>query len=274
MKNTFIKMHGLGNDFAIFDGRGAALQLSREKIRELGDRRTGIGFDQLVIIDPAKSAGSDAFLRIYNADGSEVGACGNASRCIASLLMSEFHRDSVTLETRAARLQGTRQGAEKVTVDMGNVYLEWKDIPLSRPEDTLSLPVEEGVLKHPVAVNVGNPHAVFFVQNNIEELPLERLGPKVENHSLFPERVNVEVAHVISASRIRMRVWERGAGITRACGTGACAVAIAGVRRGLTQRKVTVMLDGGELDIEWRESDNHVLMSGAVAEAYRGEVEL
>ncbi len=274
MKNAFIKMQGLGNDFAIFDGRGVELAIPAERIRQLGDRRTGIGFDQLVIIDAAKSADTDAFLRIYNADGSEVSACGNASRCIASLLINELKKDSVVLETKAARLQGV-QKHDKVTVDMGNVYLEWKDIPLSHESDTLSLPVEEGSLKHPVAVNVGNPHAVFFMQHeDIDNVPLDRLGPKVENHPLFPEKVNVEVAHVINRGRIRMRVWERGAGITRACGTGACAVAVAGVRRGVSARRVTIVLDGGELDIEWRESDNHVLMTGAVAESYRGEIEL
>lgn len=274
MKNSFIKMHGLGNDFAIFDARGQSLVIPSGRIQDLGDRRTGIGFDQLVIIDPAKSAGTDAFLRIYNADGSEVGACGNASRCIASLLIDELKKQTVVLETKAARLEGTRR-REKITVDMGNVYIEWKDIPLSAEQDTLSLDLEEGVLKRPVAVNVGNPHAVFFMtHSDIENVPLERLGPKVENHSLFPEKVNVEVAHVINRGRIRMRVWERGAGITRACGTGACAVAVAGVRRDLSARRVTIVLDGGELDIEWRESDNHVLMTGVVAESYRGEVEL
>jgi diaminopimelate epimerase len=274
MKNSFIKMHGLGNDFAIFDGRAGALTIPADRIQLLGDRRTGIGFDQMVIIDPPKSDGTDAFLRIYNADGSEVSACGNATRCIAKLLIDELKKNSVVLETRAARLEGT-QKKDHITVDMGKVYLEWKEIPLSHEQDTLSLSLEEGVLKHPVAVNVGNPHAVFFMQHNdIDNIPLDRLGPRVENHPLFPERVNVEVAHVIHRGKIRMRVWERGTGITRACGTGACAVAVAGVRRGLSSRRVTIVLDGGELEIEWRESDNHVLMTGAVAESYRGEVEL
>jgi diaminopimelate epimerase len=274
MKNKFVKMHGLGNDFAIFDGRGRPVHLSPEVIRAISDRRTGIGFDQMVIIDPPKSTDSDVFLRIYNGDGSEVGACGNATRCIARLLMDELKKPSVILETKAGRLEGARRG-EGVTVDMGKVYLEWKEIPLSRQEDTISLSVEEGVLRHPVAVNVGNPHAVFFVQHNdIEKLPLETLGPRVENHPLFPEKVNVEIAHVIDPDTIRMRVWERGVGITQACGTGACAVAVAGVRRGLTQRRVNVVLDGGALEIEWRESDGHVLMTGAVAEVYRGEIEL
>lgn len=274
MKNKFIKMHGLGNDFAIFDARSEKIAISPETIKEIGDRKTGIGFDQMVIIDPPKSPGADAFLRIYNSDGSEVGACGNATRCIAKLLITETKKPLIVLETKAARLEAVMAG-DKVTVDMGNVYLEWKQIPLKHEDNTLSMAVEEGVLKHPVAVNVGNPHAVFFLQHkDIEDVPLEKLGPKVENHHLFPEKVNVEVAHVIDENRIRMRVWERGVGITKACGTGACAVAVAGVRRGLTSRKVTVVLDGGELDIEWRESDNHVLMTGAVAEVYRGEVEL
>ena len=274
MKNSFIKMHGLGNDFAIFDARSQALSIPVARIQALGDRRTGIGFDQLVIIDPAKSAGTDAYLRIYNNDGSEVGACGNATRCIAQLLIDDLKNEKIVLETKAARLEGS-QRHDKIMVDMGEVHLGWKDIPLSEDQDTLSLKVEEGALKHPVGVNVGNPHAVFFMHHeDIENVPLEKLGPKVENHPLFPEKVNVEVAHVINRGKIRMRVWERGAGITRACGTGACAVAVAAVRRGLTSRKVTVILDGGELDIEWRESDNHVLMIGAVAESYRGEVEL
>jgi len=275
MKNAFVKMHGLGNDFAIFDGRPAPLDISPEQIAALGTRRRGIGFDQMVIIDPPKSAGSDAFLRIYNADGTEVGACGNATRCIARLLAQELAKPDVVLETKAARLDAVIKKNNKVSVDMGPVYLDWKDIPLSQEEDTLSLSVQEGVLKHPVGVNVGNPHAVFFLQHaDIETVPLDRLGPKVENHPLFPEKVNVEIAHVINHGKIRMRVWERGVGITEACGTGACAVAVAGVRRGLTSRKVTVILDGGELEIEWRESDNHVIMTGPVTEVYRGEVEL
>ena len=275
MKNKFIKMHGLGNDFVIFDGRSAPLEVPREKIAAIGNRRRGIGFDQMVIIDPPKAAGTDAFMRIYNADGSEVSACGNATRCIAKLLATELDKPEVCLQTRAATLEAVLKKNSKVSVDMGAVYLEWKEIPLSHEEDTLSLSVSEGVLKHPVAVNVGNPHAVFFLQHNdIENVPLERLGPKVENHALFPEKVNVEIAHVINRAKIRMRVWERGVGITEACGTGACAVAVAGVRRGLTQRKVTVVLDGGDLEIEWRESDNHVIMTGPVSEVYRGEVEL
>lgn len=241
-----------------------------DRIRHLADRRTGIGFDQMVIIDPAKSKITDAFLRIYNADGSEVGACGNATRCIAKLLLAEMKKSEVVLETKAAQLRASMVG-DQVTVDMGLVYLDWKEIPLSREENTLSLSILEENIKQPVAVNVGNPHAVFFVEN-VDTINLERVGPKVENASLFPERINVEVAQVLSPAKIRMRVWERGVGITQACGTGACAVAVAGVRRGLTERKVSVILDGGILEIEWRESDNHVLMTGAATEVYRGEL--
>jgi diaminopimelate epimerase len=273
MKNKFVKMHGLGNDFAIFDGRSAALSILPESIIKMGDRRTGIGFDQMVIIDPPRSPGTDAFLRIYNNDGTEVGACGNATRCIGKLLIDETKKQKVTLETKAAKLQAVMMG-DAVSVDMGNVNLEWQQIPLKREENTLSVPVQEGLLDRAVAVNVGNPHAVFFMQKNVDDFPLEKMGPRVEEDPIFPEKTNVEVANVLSRSKIRMRVWERGAGITRACGTGACAVAVAGVRKGLTDRKVTVVLDGGNLDIEWRESDNHVIMTGAVAEVYRGEVEL
>ena len=268
----FIKMHGLGNDFAIFDGRREKVHISTDRIRELADRRTGIGFDQMVIINPPQTTGTDAFLRIYNADGSEVGACGNATRCIGKLLIAELDKLEVVLETKADKLRAKMVGA-KICVDMGNVNLEWHKIPLSHLEQTDNLSVSEGSLKHPVAVNVGNPHAVFFVED-VDRVPLKTLGPKIEYNPLFPERTNVEVAQVLSPTKLRMRVWERGAGITQACGTGACAVAIAGVRRGLTQRKATVVLDGGELEIEWRESDNHVLMTGDAVEVYRGQIEI
>ncbi len=269
MTKTFIKMHGLGNDFAIFDGRPEKLHLTPEKIRALADRRTGIGFDQMVIIDPALTPETDAFLRIYNADGGEISACGNATRCIAKLLIAELKKPEVILQTKAAKLKA-RMAGDRVIVDMDKVHLEWREIPLSRKEKTTFLPIFEEGFSEPVAVNVGNPHAVFFVED-VANVPLETFGPKIERHILFPERTNVEVAQVLSPSKIRMRVWERGVGITQACGTGACAVAVAGVRRGLTERKVTIILDGGTLEIEWRESDGHVLMTGDAVEVYRGE---
>lgn len=272
MKKAFIKMHGLGNDFVIFDGRGEKLHLSPAQIRILADRRTGIGFDQMIIIESGNGMEFDAFLKIYNADGGEVEACGNATRCVGKLLINDLKKPEVILATKAALLKARMMG-DKVSVDMGKANLEWKEIPLSHQENTASLNFEEGGLRQPVAVNVGNPHAVFFVED-VGRILLERVGPKVETHPLFPQKTNVEVAQVLSPSKIRMRVWERGVGITQACGTGACAVAVAGVRRGLTERKTTVVMDGGELEIEWRESDGHVIMTGDAVEAYRGEVAL
>lgn len=270
MQKTFLKMHGLGNDFVIFDGRaGAPLYLSTEMIRSLGDRHTGVGFDQMVIISPPKSAQADVFMSIFNSDGSEVGACGNATRCVADVLMRETGRSEAALETMAGILKARRAGAGRVCVDMGKVRLGWQDIPLSEEQDTLSLGLSEGMLKAPVAVNVGNPHAVFFVQQ-LEEVPLEKFGPLIENHPLFPEKTNVEVVRIDSWNALTMQVWERGVGITRACGTGACAAAVAAARRGLTGRKVSVTLEGGVLDIEWREADDHVLMTGAVEEVFTG----
>jgi len=272
MVKKFIKMHGLGNDFAIFDGRAQKLEISPDRICVLADRRRGIGFDQMVVMDAAASAGVDVFLRIFNADGSEAGACGNATRCVAKLLIAELKKSVVVMETSAGRLKAKMAG-DGVIVDMGAPLTDWKEIPLSRAENTLSLPISGGGLKQPVAVNVGNPHAVFFVED-VAKIDLETAGPQIERHAIFPERVNVEVAELLSPSEIRVRVWERGSGITPACGTGACAVAVAGVRRGLTRRKVKIVLDGGDLEIEWRESDGHILMTGAAAEVYRGEVDV
>jgi diaminopimelate epimerase len=214
MKKPFIKMHGLGNDFVIFDGRVEKLQIAPEKIRHMANRQTGIGFDQMVIIDAPKTPEMDAFLRIYNADGGEVGACGNATRCIGWLLMKELGKPEVIMKTKAAWL-GAKMAGNKVTVDMGNVLVKWQDIPLTHEENTESLPINENDLKQPVAVNVGNPHAVFFV-DDVAAVALEVAGPKVEHHPLFPEKVNVEVAQVLSPTKIRMRVWERGVGITKA----------------------------------------------------------
>ncbi len=272
MKKTFVKMHGLGNDFALFDGRkGQPIFWPAEKIRALGDRNTGVGFDQMVIIDPPKIPEAEVFMRIFNADGGEVGACGNATRCVGHLLMQETGKDMAVMQTVAGLLKAARAPKNAVTVDMGPARLKWQEIPLNNEEDTLSMNLTIGVLKNPVAVNVGNPHAVFFLQT-LDDLPLEKLGPLVETHHMFPERTNVEAVEVLNRQRIRMQVWERGVGITRACGTGACAAVVAAVRRDLTDREVTVELAGGLLDINWREGDGHVLMTGAVAEVYRAEL--
>ena len=270
----FIKMHGLGNDFVVLDRRQSPLRLDAGQVRAIADRHRGVGCDQLITIEP--STRGDAFMRIHNADGSEAEACGNASRCVATLLMQEKGRPDVQIETRAGLLSSRDVGAGLISVDMGEPRLGWRDIPLAREMDTLHLDLVVGeagtpALAHPVAVNVGNPHAVFFVPN-AEAVPLTSVGPMVEHHPLFPERVNVEVASLLGPDRIRLRVWERGVGMTIACGSGACATLVAAARRGLTGRKAEIVLDGGVLTIEWR-SDNHILMTGPVAVSFRGTLD-
>lgn len=268
---AFQKMHGLGNDFVVLDGRVQAVSLTAAQVRRIADRRTGVGCDQVIVIGPDPQA--DAFMSIYNSDGSEISACGNASRCIAWRIMEEQGAATCTLRTHAGILQASRSAADdRITVDMGPVRLDWHEIPLSQPQDTLALDLAVGPLRQPVAVNVGNPHVVFFVPD-VAAIDLEALGPTVEHHPLFPERVNAEVVAVLGPDHLRMRVWERGAGITMACGTGACAAAVAAIRRGrVAGRVVRVTLDGGDLEIFWREADHHVLMTGPVAISFRGEM--
>jgi diaminopimelate epimerase len=210
-------------------------------------------------------------MRIRNADGGEVAACGNASRCVASLLMAEKKTEHVIIETAAGLLDAEARGDGSVSVDMGRVSFDWRDIPLSKPADTLHLDVSAGPLRDGVAVNVGNPHAVYFVAD-AAAVPLEAVGPIIENHTMFPERTNVEVAEVLGPERIRLRVWERGVGVTRACGSGACATLVAAARRGLTGRNAEVVLDGGRLSIEWLK-DDHVLMTGPVATSFTGTLD-
>ena len=268
MSISFVKMHGLGNDFGVLDARETPLSLGDSQARAIADRNTGVGCDQLIVIEPGVAKSADAFMRIYNADGSEVDACGNATRCVASLIMSEEQSPTAVIETGAGLLYTRQETGGLVRVDMGEVKLDWADIPVAEEKDTLHLGLEEGALKDPVGVNVGNPHAVFFVEDGAA-IPLAELGPILEHHELFPEHVNVGVAEIQSRSSIRLRVWERGAGITQACGTGACAALIAASRRGLTDRTAEVILDGGALTIEWSD-DNHVHMTGPVATSFSG----
>ncbi len=269
---NFIKMHGLGNDFVVFDARQDRLELTEAQARSICDRRTGIGCDQLIVMEPAHSEGADLFMRIRNADGGEVEACGNATRCVARLSMDETGNGHAVIETPAGLLeaQGTADGLIKV--NMGPAQLNWQDIPLARDTDTLSLDMSEGPLSNPVAVGVGNPHAVFFVEN-AAAVDLERVGPKLEHHPLYPNRTNVEVTEIRGDGDLRVRVWERGAGITQACGTGACAALVAAARRGLCSRLANVELDGGVLTIEWLEY-NRILMTGPAAFSYTGTWEL
>jgi diaminopimelate epimerase len=261
-------MHGAGNDFVVLDARQQGWPLSDAAVRQIADRHTGVGCDQVIVVEPARQPGADAFLTIRNADGSEAAACGNASRCIAWLLMDERRVDQVVLETRAGLLPASRAGERQVCVDMGPARLEWQDIPLAFSLATLHLPLRLGPLSDPVAVNMGNPHAVFFVDDALS-IDLAVLGPRLEHDPLFPERCNIEVAQVIGRDRLRVRVWERGAGITRACGSGACATLVAAARRGLASRKGEIVLDGGTLAIVWRD-DNHVTMTGPVALSFAG----
>ncbi|WP_193367035.1 diaminopimelate epimerase [Pelagibius marinus] len=264
----FIKMHGLGNDFVVVDARTEPFPLTDALAQAIADRREGVGCDQLLILEPPTGAGADVFMRIRNHDGGEVGACGNGTRCVAALVMGELGREAITIETSAGLLRAKAAGAGRVTVDMGEARLGWQDIPLAEERDTLHLGIDNGPLADPVGVNMGNPHAVFFVED-VEKLPLAELGPALEHHPLFPERANIGAAEVIGENRLRLRVWERGVGETRACGTGACAAAVAAARRGLTGRKVEVVLTGGPLSVHWLEN-GHVEMTGPVATSFHG----
>jgi diaminopimelate epimerase len=263
MKRHFLKMHGLGNDFAIFDAREAPLGMDSERARALADRRTGIGFDQLILLEPSEVA--DVRMRIWNSDGGEVEACGNAARCVALLLGGEGR-----IETAGGLLSASANG-EAATIDMGAPRFGWDEIPLAYAMDTAAMPVGWEELREPFAVNVGNPHVVFFVED-AEAVDLERLGPLIEHDPLFPERVNVNVASHEDGA-IRLRVWERGAGLTRACGTGACATAVAAISRKLVESPVEVRLPGGALSVDWAPGGT-IRMSGPAAYAFEGEVEL
>ncbi|MBL23807.1 MAG: diaminopimelate epimerase [Rhodospirillaceae bacterium] len=267
---SFVKMHGLGNDFVVIDGRAAPFAPDEGQIRTIADRRRGVGCDQLVLIEPAQN-GAAARLRFFNADGGEAGACGNGTRCAAAHLMAENGTSVIELETSGGALSAKKADDDLFTVDMGPARLDWADIPVGEAMDTLHLPVSNGPLSDPVGVGMGNPHCVFFVED-AEAIDLAELGPNIEHHALFPERTNVEIASPKGEDRFRLRVWERGVGITEACGTGACATAVAAHRRELAGRKVVLDLDGGQLDIEWREADSHVLMTGPVATSFTGEI--
>ena len=264
MGTPFRKMHGLGNDFAIFDARDAEIPMPEARVRRLADRRLGIGCDQLIRLEP--SARADVFMRIYNPDGSESGACGNATRCVAHLLGGD-----AIIETAAGLLKASAAG-EGISVDMGAPRFDWADIPLAYAMDTNPMPLGWGELERPTAVNMGNPHAVFFV-DDVNAVPLDVLGPEIEHDAAFPERVNVNVAALVATDRIALRVWERGAGLTLACGSGACATFAAARRRGLVGPAATVSLPGGELLIA-ETPGGTLLMTGPVATSFVGETML
>ncbi|MFM6950150.1 MAG: diaminopimelate epimerase [Novosphingobium sp.] len=262
MRVPFTKMHGLGNDFIVLDAREIGVPAMTGRLAAaLADRQTGIGCDQLILLEPSEQA--DVRMRIFNADGSEVEACGNATRAVGLLLGK-----AATIETLGGMLR-TDPIATGIAVDMGEPRFDWDAIPLAYPMDTLTMPVSWEALGSPAAVNVGNPHVVFFVPD-LAAIELDRLGPLIEHDPLFPARINVNIATIVSREHISLRVWERGVGETRACGTGACATAIAAMRRGLVDRgTVTVRLPGGALHIGWG-ADNRITMTGPATESFRG----
>ncbi|HTC07160.1 MAG TPA: diaminopimelate epimerase [Acetobacteraceae bacterium] len=269
----FVKMHGCGNDFVVFDERLASLGLTAARAAALADRRRGIGCDQLITIEPPPTgSNADAFMRIRNPDGAEAGACGNATRCVVCLLADETGRRHQVIRTVAGNLAADLLDDGRVSVDMGAARLDWTDVPLARRMDTLHVDLALGTVADPAACNIGNPHATFFV-DDVEALPIDTLGPALEHDPLFPERANIGFAEIHSPDRIRLRVWERSAGLTLACGSGACAALVNAHRRGLVGRRAAVVVDGGALEIEWR-ADGHVLMTGPVATAYTGTVDL
>ncbi len=269
----FLKMHGLGNDFVVVDARDEPFAPGVAARRRIADRRFGVGCDQLVILEPApreNGQGADLALRFYNPDGGEAEACGNGTRCAAALIMAETGAASLNIRTLGGLLRAEAAGPGRVSVDMGEAKTGWREIPLAREMNTLHLDLAAGPLRDPVATGMGNPHATFFVED-IGAIDIATLGPKLEHDPLFPARANIGVAQVTGPDSLRLRVWERGAGLTMACGSGACAATVAAARRGLTGRKVTLDLDGGTLKVEWRE-DGHVVMTGPVATAFTGEL--
>lgn len=271
----FLKMHGLGNDFVVLDARATPLDLTPARRRAIADRRLGVGCDQLIVLEPPTDSDADVFMRIYNPDGSEAGACGNATRCVASVVMDEHKTDQVTVQTISGLLESQKTGKGSnglpvISVDMGLARLDWREIPVATACDTNHMPVGLGPLQDPVGTSMGNPHATFFV-DDLDAIAITELGPKLEHDRFFPERANIGIAQVIGENRLRLRVWERGAGLTLACGSGACAAGVAAARRGLTGRAVDVVMEHGTLGIEWLR-DGHVMMTGGIAVAYTGEL--
>ncbi|MCB1492948.1 MAG: diaminopimelate epimerase [Rhodobiaceae bacterium] len=273
----FRKMNGLGNEFVVFDGRRGPVRLSPEAIQALG-AADSIGFDQMITIERA-GGGADAFMRIHNRDGGEVDACGNATRCVGWLLIGESGKADAVIETNAGLLRAWDAGApETMTVDMGRPRFRWDEIPLAEEfHDTRMIelqigPIDAPVLHSPSVVSMGNPHAIFWVDRDVWSYDLDRFGPLLENHPIFPERANISIAQIRSRSEVTIRTWERGAGLTRACGSAACATAVAAMRLRRMDRQVTVHVPGGPLGIEWRD-DNHVVMTGPAEWEFSGTLD-
>ena len=262
----FLKMNGNGNDFVIIDSRQENFEPTPEQINWIAYRRFGIGCDQVIILK--NSANADVFMEVYNADGSQSAACGNATRCVGHLVMGTDKKQA-SIETKVGILHATRAENEEVTVNMGEPVLEWSRIPLAQDVDIMALPIEMGPLSQPVAVGMGNPHMVFFV-DNVSSFKLRQYGRHLEYHALFPERANVSAVQIIDRTHLKMKIWERGVGKTLACGTAACAALVAAQLHGLADSKAVVEQPGGKLTIEWLD-DGPVLMTGKVAVSYKGE---
>ncbi|WP_315781262.1 MULTISPECIES: diaminopimelate epimerase [unclassified Bradyrhizobium] len=275
--HSFVKMNGIGNEIVVLDLRDAKHAVTPDEARAVASR---VPYDQLMVLQPPRLGGTEAFIRIYNNDGSESGACGNGMRCVVSQVFGKTGQTSATFETRAGLLncwQGP--SPELYTVDMGVPKFGWQDIPLAEEfRDTRYIelqigPIDAPILHSPSVVNMGNPHAVFWVDNDVNSYDLERFGPLLENHPIFPERANITLAQIVDRDHITMRTWERGAGLTRACGSAACATAVAAARLKRANRVVQMTLPGGELTIEWRERDDHVLMTGTATFEFEGRFE-
>ncbi|MGI8526390.1 MAG: diaminopimelate epimerase [Pseudolabrys sp.] len=274
--HPFVKMNGIGNEIVVVDMRAGGKPLSAGEALAAARPEGGAHYDQLMVLYPPRTPGTESFVRIYNNDGSEAGACGNGMRCIASLVAKQNGKDALIFETTGGILN-CRKGADgRFTVDMGKPRFKWNEIPLAEEfRDTRAIelqigPIDKPMLHSPSVVSIGNPHAVFWV-DDVNAYDLERFGPLLENHPIFPERANITLARIVDREHIVIRTWERGAGLTRACGSAACAAAVAAARLRRTERKVTLGLLGGDLLIEWRASDNHVLMTGAAEFEYEGK---
>jgi diaminopimelate epimerase len=272
--HSFVKMNGVGNEIVVVDLRQDAASIEPEEARAAA-ALGAVPYDQLMALYPARTPGTDAFIRIYNNDGSEAGACGNGMRCVADLVSKQSGKRALAFETTAGILNCWKGDDGLFTVDMGVPRFKWNEIPLAEEfRDTRAIelqigPIDEPVLHSPAVVNMGNPHAIFWV-DDVDACDLHRFGPLLENHPIFPERANITLAHIVSRDAIVIRTWERGAGLTKACGSAACAAAVAAARLKRTDRKVKVTLPGGELSIEWRASDDHVLMTGPVEFEFEG----
>jgi diaminopimelate epimerase len=272
--HAFVKMNGIGNEIVVVDMRARGGTIKPEEARAAA-APGGAPYDQLMALYPSRTPGTDAFIRIYNNDGSEAGACGNGMRCVADLVSKESGKDALTFETKAGILNCWKNADGLFTVDMGVPRFKWNEIPLAEEfRDTRFIelqigPIDKPVLHSPSVVSMGNPHAIFWV-DDVNAYDLARFGPLLENHPIFPERANITLAHIVAPDHIIIRTWERGAGLTKACGSAACAAAVAAARLKRTDRKAKVSLPGGELTIEWREKDDHVLMTGPVEFEFNG----